>query len=195
MRIIDTATFAVAFTLGTLSVCAQQSPQSSVEQRVALNEPAVALDAQGAAAVEAGLRTSPITGTLDSPVTNVRITIKNVGSVFYAYVSGWATFYDAAGVRCGEGLFKVEALAQNESVETDTPGIRVRCTPATWRIVATSLLTRTTDIAKPDQTVTGRPSLRLLISIDGEEHPIQLDKPMVLTLGDRQRTITLRAAQ
>jgi hypothetical protein len=39
-----------------------------------------------------------------------------------------------------------------------------------------------------------RANANLIISVDGEEHPIQLDKPMVLTLGERQRTIVLREA-
>jgi hypothetical protein len=30
--------------------------------------------------------------------------------------------------------------------------------------------------------------------VDGEEHPIQLDKPMVIKFGDVQRTIILREA-
>jgi hypothetical protein len=38
------------------------------------------------------------------------------------------------------------------------------------------------------------PTANLVISIDGEEHPIQLGKPMVLTLADRQRTIVVRTA-
>jgi hypothetical protein len=32
----------------------------------------------------------------------------------------------------------------------------------------------------------------MIISVDGEEHPIQLDKPMILNLGERQRTIIVR---
>jgi hypothetical protein len=39
-----------------------------------------------------------------------------------------------------------------------------------------------------------RAALNLIISVDGEEHPIQLDRPMVLTLGTAQRTIILREA-
>jgi hypothetical protein len=33
-----------------------------------------------------------------------------------------------------------------------------------------------------------------VIVIDGESHPIQLDKPLVLTLGERRRTVVVRAA-
>jgi hypothetical protein len=33
-----------------------------------------------------------------------------------------------------------------------------------------------------------------VISIDGEEHPLQIDRPLVLTLGNAQHTIVVRAA-
>jgi hypothetical protein len=36
--------------------------------------------------------------------------------------------------------------------------------------------------------------LNLIISVDGEDHPIQLGKPMVVKLGDADRTILLRQA-
>jgi len=39
-----------------------------------------------------------------------------------------------------------------------------------------------------------RMNSNLVIVIDGEEHPIQLDKPLVLTLGERRRTLVVRAA-
>jgi hypothetical protein len=105
------------------------------------------------------------------------------------------TFYDSAGVRCGEGLFKADALAAGEAFETDTPGIRIRCAPATWRIVANSLLPRVSPgSTEPAASTIGRSGLNLVISVDGEEHPIQLNKPMVVTLGDRQRTIVVREA-
>jgi len=38
-----------------------------------------------------------------------------------------------------------------------------------------------------------RSSANLVISIDGEEHPLQIDRPLVLTLGNAQRTIVVRA--
>ena len=41
---------------------------------------------------------------------------------------------------------------------------------------------------------TNATSLNLLISVDGEEHPIQLDRPMVVNLGNAQRTIIVRQA-
>ena len=112
-----------------LCVSAQETPvvSSLNEKRVALTEPAVALDASGAPALEATLRTTALNGAPDTPVTNIRMIVRNRSAVPYAFVSGSVTFYDAAGVRCGEGVFKADALAVDESFETDAPGIRIRC--------------------------------------------------------------------
>jgi hypothetical protein len=165
------------------------------ERRVPLTETAVALDASGAPVLEATLSTRTLNGAPDSPVTNIRVVIKNVGATSYAYASGLITFYDGAGVRCGEGLFKADAISVTEAFETDTPGIRIRCAPATWRIVATNLLPRIPpNGAAPESTALTQSSLNLVISVDGEEHPIQLDKPMVVNLGNAQRTIVVREA-
>jgi hypothetical protein len=176
--------------------------QQPAEQRAALTEAAVASDAKGAPAIEARLSTTVLNGSDDSPVTNVRLVVKNTSANFYTYVTGWATFYDSAAVRCGEGLFKVDALAPGESSETDTPGLRLRCTPASWRIVATNLLTRTVDTAKevvaappPAEPAPEKPApVNFIISIDGEQHPIQIGNPIVLKLGNRNRKVVLRPA-
>ena len=174
---------------------AQQS-----EPRVALSEAARASDMKGATAIEARLATQVLNGAEDSPVTNVKLVVKNISGTFYNYVSGWATFYDSAGVRCGEGLFKLDALTVDESAATDTPGLRLRCTPATWRIVATNLLTRAADVAKPVEAVAPTPEAvrsaptNFVININGEEHPIQLNNPIVLQMGNREQRIVLRSA-
>ena len=172
---------------------AQQATGSLTERRVALAEPAVALDAVGATALEATLRTTALNGAPDTPVTNIRMIVRNRSAISYAFVSGSVTFYDAAGVRCGEGLFKADALAVDESFETDTPGLRIRCEATSWRLVATHLLPRMAP-NQPITTLTRAPS-NLVISIDGEVHPIQLDRPLVVTLGEKRRTIVVRAAQ
>jgi hypothetical protein len=182
------------FALSAVVAPAQQETQAQSEQRVPLTQTAVAHDAKGAAALEATLRTTALNGAPDAPVTNIRIVIKNVSASFYTYVSGLATFYDSAGVRCGEGVFKVDALAQNESAETDAPGLRVTCAPASWRIVATNLLTRSGEQTTATAETRSGTTTNLVINIDGEEHPIQIGKPMVLNLGNKQRTITVRAA-
>jgi len=178
------------------SAAAQDRAGGLNERRVPLNETAVALDGNGAAALEATLKTTALNGAEDAPVTNVRLVVRNAGNVPYAFVTGLVTFYDGAGVRCGEGLFKANALAIDESFETDAPGIRIRCSPATWRIVANNLLPKVTNgvAASTNGTTARSANMNLIISVDGEEHPIQLDKPMVVKLGDADRTIVLRQA-
>jgi len=176
--------------------------QQAAEQRAALSEAAVGLDARSAPAIEGKLLTTVLNGSDDSPVTNVRLVIKNISSNSYTYVTGWATFYDSGAVRCGEGLFKIDALAPGEAAETDTPGLRLKCTPASWRIVATNLLTRTADTAKeavaapaPEPApVERRPVSNFVLSISGEDHPIQVGNPVVVKMGGKKVKIVLREA-
>jgi hypothetical protein len=177
-----------------LCATAQQTVTNSIEKSVPLTEKAVAFDANGAPALEATLSTTAINASADTPVTNIRIVVKNSSAISYAFVAGLVTFYDGAGVRCGEGVFKADALSVNESFETDTPGIRIRCTPVSWRIVATNLLPRVVPGTTPIPSSSGASAAtNLVISVDGEQHPIQLDKPMILNLGDKQRTIIVHA--
>ena len=183
---------AALLAITSFAVMAQQ-PNSTAERRVALTDTAVALDAAGASALEGSLRTTTLNGTPDSPVTNIRMVVKNSGTISYAFASGLVTFYDTSGVRCGEGLFKADALAVGEAFETDTPGIRIRCSPSTWRIIATNLLPRVAPVVETAAPLS-RSSTNLVISIDGEEHPLQIDRPLVLTLGNAQRTIVVREA-
>jgi len=189
MRIIAVGLMVVC---SALLASAQEMPGSLNEQRVALNQAAVALDGTGAPALEASLRTTVLNGAPETPVTNIRMVVKNRSTLPYAFVSGAVTFYDAGGVRCGEGVFKADSLAVDESFETDLPGLRIRCEAATWRIVATSLLPRTPPNT-PLPALARMPS-NLVISIDGEAHPIQLDKPLTVTLGEKRRTIIVRLA-
>ena len=183
------------FLMSCIGVVAQEPTSGSSERRVALSERAVALDASGTAVLEATLKTTALNGSEDSPVTNISLVVRNSSSVPYVFVSGLITFYDGSGVRCGEGVFKAEALSVDEAFETDTPGIRIRCTPSTWRIVASNLIPRVAALGpgSPNASMS-RAGLNLVISVDGEEHPIQLQKPMVVKLGDTQRTILLREA-
>ena len=173
-------------------VSAQEVTGDLIEKRVPLTEAAVAFDGSGKPALEATLRTTVLNGAPDTPVTNVRIIVRNRSTIAYAFVSGSVAFYDSAGIRCGEGVFKADALAADESFETDMPGLRIRCQAVSWRVVATHLLPR----MAPNQpiAVLARTPSNFVISIDGEDHPIQLDKPMVVTLGDRRRTIVVRTA-
>ncbi|MBA3240349.1 MAG: hypothetical protein H0T60_03895 [Acidobacteria bacterium] len=119
------------------------------EARAPLAQVALAFDVAGREALYGRLRTQALAGTPEAPGRNVRLVLENRSQFFLTYVAGWATFYDSEGVRCGEGLWKLEAFAPNEQVEVDTPGLRLTCTPSTWRIVATTMLTRTGDVAKP----------------------------------------------
>ena len=132
-------------------VSGQQQTGTLIEKPVPLTEVAVAFDAEGKPALEGTLRTTALNGAPDAPVTNVRIIVKNKSTMAFAFVSGSVTFYDAAGIRCGEGVFKADALAAEESFETDTPGLRIRCEVASWRVVATHLLPR----IPPNQPVIG----------------------------------------
>ena len=177
-----------------LCAAAQEPPVTGSlnEKRSPLAEAAVALDASGAPALEASLRTTALNGAPDTPVTNVRLVVRNRSNMPYSFVSGTVTFYDVAGVRCGEGVVKADALAVDESFETDMPGLRIRCEASTWRIVATNLVPRIPPNAPI--VVSSRAPSNLVISIDGETHPIQLDKPLILTLGERSRTIVVRSA-
>jgi hypothetical protein len=162
------------------SANAQQSGSGpAVEQPVALLARPIALDAQGREALAGRLLTTSLQGSPDSPVPNIRLVIENISPFFYEYVSGRVTFYDGQGVRCGEGLFKFDVLASREQAETDTPGLRLRCAPAAWRIVATNLLTRTSDTAKPDEPTPaaapapGGSSMQHTPSAGPEQQPLQ----------------------
>lgn len=193
-RLILVSMLVIGFSFAALA-------QQPSEQRAALTDAAIAFDTKSAPALEGRLRTQVLNGSDESPVTNVKIALKNVTPTFYTYVSGWATFYDANAVRCGEGVFKLDALAPQESAEVDTPGLRLRCAPSTWRIVATNLMTRTVDLAQviaqqpppPVEAVVEKPApVNFIISIDGEQHPIQVNNPIVLKLGNRNRKIILK---
>jgi hypothetical protein len=176
--------------------------QQSTEERASLTASATASDARGGPAIEAKLLSTVLNGSDDSPVNNVRLVVKNTSPDFYTYVTGWATFYDANAVRCGEGLFKVDALAPGESSETDTPGLRLKCTPASWRIVATNLLTRRADTAQEvvappppppaPPPVERRPVANYVLNISGANYPIQVDNPLVVKMGGKKVKIVLR---
>lgn len=174
--------------------CVFAQQRALEEKRVSLSESAVALDGSGAAALEASLRTTALNGAVDSPVTNIRMVIRNASGISYAFVTGLVTFYDGSGIRCGEGLFKAGSLAASEAFETDAPGIRISCSPSTWRIVATNLLPRVSPTPMPAAAAVSGRDLNLMISVDGQEHPIQLDRPMVVNVGSTQRTIVVRQA-
>lgn len=185
------------------------------EAHVPLAQPAVAFDLLGREALGGRLRTQALAGTPDAPVRNTRVVVENRSALFYNYVSGWVTFYGEDGVRCGEGLWKLEALAPQEQVEVDTPGLRLTCQPATWRLVATTLLTRTGDAAKPREgapapaesaatptpadsaapaqaTTSALPPLE--INVNGKSIPIQPGNPLEIVVGKERVRIVVQPA-
>ena len=180
------------------------------EAHVPLAQAAVAYDVAGNEALGGRLRTLSLAGTPEAPVRNTRIVVENRSPVFYNYAAGWATFYGEDGVRCGEGLWKLEAFAPREQVEVDTPGLRLTCTPTTWRIVATTLLTRTGDVAKPREQTTPPPAEPgsappasapsapatppLEINVNGKTIPIQLGNPLEIQVGKERVRIVVQQA-
>lgn len=193
---------------GAVRVQAQAAAETAqvgtTELRVALTAQPIALDGWGRPALAARLVTSPLSGAPDAPVQNARVVFENRSQSFYTYASGWVTFYDGDGVRCGEGLFKLDALAPAESAETDLPGLRLKCAPASWRIVAMNLVTRRSEAettaqtpATPDASTaaTSVPAIPPLeININGETHPIQLGNPLNIRVGRRRMVITVYTA-
>lgn len=226
-RVVRAALCLALSACGAASVRAQQQTAATTadvrpsEPHVPLAQAAVAYDVAGNEALGGRLRTQALTGTPEAPARNTRLVVENRSPVFYNYVAGWATFYGEDGVRCGEGLWKLEAFAPREQVEVDTPGLRLTCTPATWRIVATTLLTRTGDVAKPrEQTAPppaepGTPGAAsatdssndattaapapvaappLEINVNGKTIPIQLGNPLEVVVGKERVRIVVQQA-
>jgi hypothetical protein len=221
------AACACAVSAQTAQPATQQTAETTADVRpsethVPLAQAAVAYDVAGNEALGGRLRTQALAGTPEAPVRNTRLVVENRSPVFYNYVAGWATFYGEDGVRCGEGLWKLEAFAPREQVEVDTPGLRLTCTPATWRIVATTLLTRTGDVAKPrEQTqpppaesgtvgaagATEAPTAAaaantpapaavppLEINVNGKTIPLQLGNPLEIVVGRERVRIVVQQA-
>lgn len=191
---------------------AQAASSSSAEQRVPLTEQAIAFDALGRAALAGRLLTPALGGSNEAPARNARLVLENRSADFYTYISGWATFYDAGGVRCGEGLFKLDALAPQESAEIDTPGLRLTCTPAAWRIVALNLLTRAGDTARPimpaqsgapqeatqmeSRSETANPQpLFVDLNINGRTYRVPIGSTLEIPINRKRTKITVNAAQ
>lgn len=212
MKVKLIAVCAVLVACSAIQIRAQQTASGPVvEQPVSLTARPIALDAQGREALSGRLLTTSLQGSPDSPVTNIRLTVENISPFFYEYVSGRVTFYDAQGVRCGEGLFKFDVLAPREMAETDTPGLRLSCAPSTWRIVATNLLTRTSDTAKPGEptpasadttmqpastgmTETAQPLQFVNLNIDGVVYRVPLGSTVSVPVSRKKININVSAA-
>jgi hypothetical protein len=176
--------------------------------RVPLAQASTAFDAAGREALSATLLTQALAGTPDAPIRNARFVFRNAGQTFYNYVTGFATFYDETGTRCGSGLFTFEAAAPAERVETDAPGLRLTCTPVAWRVIATTLLTPGGDAAQsrpaappapaaqpePPAAVTPTSFPPLEINVNGKTIPLQLGNPLEVVVGsERVRIVVLPA--
>ena len=197
----------IVLACGVWRVRAQQA-NAATEQRVGLEEQAIALDYTGSPALSAQLLTRALNGTPDAPIRNARFIIENRSASFYAYVSGTVTLYDEKGVRCGEGEFTLNALATGEQAETDAPGLRISCAPRSWRIVANNLLTRTSERAAPpppsadtaqpatQTTQTSAPAvLPLEITVDNRVYNAPLGSTLEVPVGRRMVRITVRQGQ
>src|SRR5947209_19362781 len=191
------------------SVRAQQATAtqgSATEQRTSLEEQPVALDSSGHAALAGQLVTKALAATPDAPLRNVRFIIENRSQSPYTYVSGRVTFYDDKGVRCGEGQFTLNSLAMNEQAETDAPGLLLTCTPRSWRIVADSLLTRTSEAARaaeeaatpaPQQAATTTPAAATTVegTVDDQVYNVPLGSTLDLPVKGKRVKITVRPSQ
>lgn len=188
-----------------LDVRAQEATAADTgEQRVALEAQAMALDSAGREALAGRLLTQALAGTVDAPVKNARFIIENRSPFFYTYVSGNVTFYDEGGVRCGEGQFALNALAPSEAAETDAPGLRLSCSPRTWRIVANNLLARAgsdvLQVIPPKEpalpaSVNTPAMLPLEIVVDDKVYNAPLGSTLEIPVRRRRVKITVRAAQ
>ena len=196
-----------------LLACAAVSAQAQGETvaqgetdgtRVALTQAAVGLDAAGRPALAGRLLTTAMNGTPDAPLRNARFVITNRSPFFFTFVSGVATFYNAEGIRCGEGMFRLGVLAPNEEAETDAPGLRLTCAASSWRIVATNLVTRTPEATLPAAAAppaqlapageSRNPLPPLSIEINGTTLPVQLGNPVEVNINGQPVRIIVRPA-
>jgi len=193
---------------GAWNICAQQAStqNAATEQRVGLEEQPVALDSSGHAALAGQLVTKALAATPDAPLRNVRFIIENRSQSPYTYVSGRVTFYDDKGVRCGEGQFTLNSLAMNEQAETDAPGLLLTCTPRSWRIVADSLLTRTSETKRPAEeaatpapqqaaTTTPAAPTTVEVTVDDKVYNVPLGSTLDLPVKGKRVKITVRPSQ
>jgi hypothetical protein len=199
--------FTALLLCGVLNISAQQANASQGnEQRVGLEEQAIALDSVGQTALSGQLVTRALSGTPDAPVKNVRFILENRSTLFYTYVTGTVTFYDERGVRCGEGEFTLNALAPGEQAEVDAPGLRLACAPRAWRIVANNLLTRATDVAKPTAEQSAQPvplqptasapaPTSLEITVNDKVYNAPLGSTLDIPVKSKRVKITVRSAQ
>lgn len=166
--------------------------------RAPLTETALARGAAGDVVFAGTLRSQVTAGSPEAPVSNVRFVIENRGTIPYSYLAGRVTFYDAGGVRSGEGLFTINSLAAGEAAETDAPGLRLTSAPAAWRVTPVALVTAngnvTPAIDPANRAAPAADDPRLTIDINGTRLPVQLGNPVEVEVGgERVRVVVERA--
>lgn len=183
----------------------QTTPAASVtdDGRVALTETALARVANGETLLAATLRATPAAGSREAPVADVRFVIENRGASPLSYLSGRVSFYDATGVRCGEGLFTANSLTAGERAEVDAPGLRLTCAPLAWRIAPVALVANGVVVGNPsanaasDVTSNARFSnaateSNMSIEINNMTLPVQLGNPIEVVIGGERVRIVVR---
>lgn len=186
----------------------QMTPAATAmdDGRVALTETALARGANGETLLAATLRATPTAGSREAPVADVRFVVENRGASAFSYLSGRVTFYDAAGVRCGEGLFTANSLTAGERAEVDAPGLRLTCTPVAWRIAPVAFVSNDTVMGSPSAnaaanvtssatsaaTSNAATESGLSIEINNMTLPVQLGNPIEVVVGGERVRIVVR---
>jgi len=187
------------------TTAAQMTPAATPtdDGRVALTETALARGASGETLLAATLRATPAAGSREAPVADVRFVVENRGASAFSYLSGRVTFYDAAGVRCGEGLFTINTLTAGERAEVDAPGLRLTCAPVTWRVAPVALVANGMVVGNPfANAASGVTSSaassnaatesNLSIEINDMVLPVQLGNPIEVVVGGERVRIIVR---
>lgn len=196
------------FSLAIMGAFAQSAKPDDVSgAREPIAETASAYDSQGRLAISGRLKAVNLSGKPDAPVREARIEVQNRSNQTYNYISGLATFYDGDGVRCGTGLWKSEALSPGEPAIVDTPGLQLICSPVAWRLVLTNVValnaeqTSTSQVLEKSESTNreasgdGVRNKNLEIVINGTPHPLQLGKPVEITLGKETVSIIVQPAR
>lgn len=189
----------------------QQQPAPAAtptdDGRVALTETALARGANGETLLAATLRATPAAGSREAPVADVRFVVENRGASAVSYLSGRVTFYDAAGVRCGEGLFTANSLTAGERAEVDAPGLRLTCAPVAWRIALVAFVSNNmvmnssgnvnvagnvTSLNSSAASSNATAESDLSIEINNMTLPVQLGNPIEVVIGGERVRIVVR---
>lgn len=192
-------------TVASQTTAQQATPAatSTDDGRVGLTETALARGTNGETLLAATLRATPAAGSREAPVADVRFVVENRGASAISYLSGRVTFYDAAGVRCGEGLFTANSLMPGERAEVDAPGLRLTCAPVAWRIapvafvangiaVGNASVNAASGVTSPAASSNAATESDLSIEINNMTLPVQLGNPIEVVVGGERVRIVVR---